>query len=118
MSKHIGFAGLLSILLLAGQGVSAQTGDLCGSVTDSTGAPNPSATIKAENTATGDAGSSKSDGDGQYCIDDLPAGAYRVTFSSLGFRPTVFARVDVPVDGTATVNAQLNTGELEVGEID
>ena len=62
----------------------AISGDLVGVVTDSSGAIVPNASVVATNQATGFKGTTKSNGAGEYRINNLPVGAYSITATAPG----------------------------------
>jgi len=85
----------------------AETGSINGTVTDSTGAVIPGASVSAKNAATGSERTVKTGGSGEYLIQGLLPGFYDVTASSGNFSPFT-TRVEVTVGGKATVDAQLS----------
>ena len=62
------------------------TGDITGTVTDSTGAVIKDAKITAINVATGETRSATSSDAGFYRIVELPPGEYKVTVTLQGFK--------------------------------
>ena len=62
------------------------TGDISGTVQDSTGAMVKDARITASNTATGETRSVTTSGSGFYRILELPPGSYKVTATAPGFK--------------------------------
>ncbi len=76
-------AVLLTSLPLFAQKI---TGDISGTVQDSTGAVVKDATITAKNIGTGETRSAKSSDAGFYRIVELPPGKYTVTVSVKGFK--------------------------------
>jgi len=85
----------------------AETGSVNGTVTDSTGAVIPGATVTAKSVATGAERTTTSGASGGYLIQELLPGLYDVTVTSGNFSPFT-ARVEVTVGGKATVDAQLS----------
>src|SRR5215472_3487824 len=65
----------------------AQTGrvSLTGTVTDSTGARVPNATVTALQNATGQERKVDSSSQGTYILDSLPLGKYTITVTKAGF---------------------------------
>jgi Carboxypeptidase regulatory-like domain/TonB dependent receptor len=84
----------------------AETGTISGTVSDSTGAVIPGATVTAKSVSTGAERSVMSKADGSYVMVDLLPGFYDVTATSGNFAPFK-ARVEVTVGGKVTVDAQL-----------
>src|SRR5207247_7305635 len=76
-------AVLLTSLPLFAQKI---TGDISGTVQDSTGAVVKGATVTASNTATGETRSATTSDAGFYRIVELPPGTYKVTATAQGFK--------------------------------
>ena len=112
-------AALLCLGWLACETSFAQkiTGDITGEVTDSTGALLPNVTVKLQSTATGLSRSTTSSGTGNYRINELPIGSYKVAASASGFK-TVTQNVDVLAGGVTQANFKLPVGQTaEVIEV-
>ena len=80
-------------LILAPGSLRAQTltsGDIAGTVMDSSGAVVPNAKVKATNTGTGATKEVVSDAAGNYRISLLQPGSYTVTATSPGFQSQQF----------------------------
>ena len=95
---------LLIVFALVASPASAQlagAGAIAGTVTDSTGAAIPNATITATSATTGIKVVRTSTGSGDYTITPLNAGVYTVTVTAQGFQQTV--QQNVNVDALATV---------------
>ena len=89
------------------------TGSISGTVTDQTGAVVPGANV----TVKGEAGqvyTAVTKGDGAYSIPGVPAGSptYTVTITAPSFKTAVIQNVKVDVATPATVNAQLEPGNI------
>src|SRR5215467_743433 len=76
-----------AILGFGGGSVRGQTfrGAINGTVTDPSGAIVPGATVTARDKATGLEHATVTTSDGQFAIQDLPVGAYKVTVTVAGF---------------------------------
>ncbi len=85
---------------------------LSGTVTDSSGAVIPGASVTVTNTATGIATKTTSDAARNYNFPSLPAGTYDLTFQKEGFTETVEHGVILQVDQHATLNSALNVGSV------
>ena len=112
MLRAAGFGlALLALVAVSSSGAYAQaiSGDLVGTVVDSSGAAVPSATVNAANLATGIVTTTRSNGTGGYRLENLPVGSYRITFIAEGFRPIV-QQVEVVLNKTGTLNATLTPG--------
>ena len=104
---------VLSIFLCILPSSAQQTqGAITGTVSDATGAAVPDATVKALNAATNLEVTATSGPSGTYSIPNLPAGAYKVTFSKQGFKTDEHTSVLVNGNRTATVDANLAIGEI------
>ncbi len=103
---------LLAALLAAPQFVRAQelTATLAGTVTDSSGAVIPNATINITENATKAVHTVQSDGSGNYVVTNLPAGAYTVSVSSAGFESFVAKSLALNVAEKRGFNIQLKAG--------
>ena len=78
-------------LLLVPRTLEAQSlvsGDIAGTITDSTGAAIPGAKVTARNTGTGQVKEVTTSGTGNYRISLLQPGAYTVTATADGFQST------------------------------
>ncbi len=88
----------------------AEAGSLAGTVTDTTGAVIPGATVVAKSVATSAVRTVQTGGEGQYTIPALEPGIYEVTVTSQNFAPFT-SRVEVTVGGKVTLDAQLAVGK-------
>src|SRR5215213_1442735 len=89
------------------------TGSISGTVTDQTGAVVPGANV----TVKGEAGqqyTAVTKGDGVFTIPGVPAGTptYTVTITAPSFKTAVIQNVKVDISTPATVNAQLEPGNI------
>ena len=85
-------------------------GTLLGTVTDKSGGVLPSADVKILNKGTGSIREVKTNNDGFYRLDLLPAGDYKVTITAKGFEGQEFSSVGLAVSQTTTLNASLTVG--------
>jgi Carboxypeptidase regulatory-like domain len=102
----------LLVILTAAIAVNAQTfrGAINGTVTDPSGAVVPSARVKATEVATGVERSTVTTSDGQFAIQDIPLGLYKVTVSAKGFRDYAADRVQVLAGTIYTLPVKLTVG--------
>ena len=87
---------------------------IAGTIKDVSGAVLPGVTVEASSPALIEkVRSAVSDGTGQYRIEDLRPGTYKVTFTLQGF--STFQREGIELIGsfTATVNVELRVGALQ-----
>ena len=85
-------------------------GSMNGTVTDSSGAVVPAATVKARAVATNLEISAQTRNDGSFSIADLPIGTYEVKFTKEGFETADYTQILVQGNRTVTVNARLKPG--------
>ncbi len=105
---------LAFVLILSGLSLSSHaqqtTGSIAGTVKDESGAVVPAASVKATNVETGFSRSAPSNGYGQYRIDYLPVGKYKLELEAAGFRRFVQENIALNVDQTQTVEITLSVG--------
>jgi Carboxypeptidase regulatory-like domain len=104
----LAIAGVLTLGVSLAYG-QAITGNIVGTVEDSSGAAVVNADVSSVNVATGVTAAGKTNGTGQYRFDNLLSGNYRVTVKSAGFRTTTIA-VEVRLNTTSTANVKLEPG--------
>ena len=108
--RIIGLA-LLAVLLSVGQAAaqSRQSGEIRGTVTDSSGAVIPGVVITITNLATGVIQRETTDATGLYDAPSVPVGQYSVSFAKDGFKQFIRSNVDMRLE-TITLNAELQVG--------
>jgi hypothetical protein len=113
MARRISLIVAALICLVSGM-ASAQErfGSLAGTVTDSTKAAVPGATVTATNKETGAARVVVSGGDGTYRLPDLEPGRYAVTFELDTFQKVQVDDVIVLLGRMIGVDAELRPGVL------
>ncbi len=87
-------------------------GSIIGTVTDSSGAAVPNATVTITNTGTNVSVTTKTNESGYYAQTRLIPGAYRVKVEASNFKAAVFESVVVNVDTASAVNATLQAGQV------
>src|SRR5947207_83578 len=90
----------------------AVKGTLLGTVTDTTGAGVPGATVTVTEVQTGISRSAATNASGNYTFSNLKDGVYRVEAELPGFRKTVRENVKVDVNTTVRVDLALQVGSL------
>src|SRR5260370_8241264 len=88
------------LLLLAGANYlagQAATASLSGTVTDTSGASVPEATVTARNNGTGLSRSTVSDGQGRFILPDLAIGDYDVQAAKMRLQTVARKAVNLPV---------------------
>ena len=103
--KSAAFAILLCCGALSGQSV---TGDLAGTVRDSSGALIPDASIALVNIDTGSLTTTRSNGAGQFQAARLAIGSYTLRADHPGFAPISISDISVELNKIATVNVVLD----------
>jgi len=91
----------------------AVTGNISGTVTDSSGAVIAGANIQVKNTATGVTQTTTSNSQGRYNVPDLTVGTYDVQASNSGFQTVVHAGVNVTVGSQLTIDFPLPVGQAQ-----
>jgi hypothetical protein len=100
---------MLLTSLAYGQAIS---GNIVGTVVDTSGAAVPNATVTATHTDTGVKMSVIANAGGEYRLGNLPVGTYNVTATSSGFTPVTLGNVGVTLNQTVTANLTLKVGEV------
>jgi hypothetical protein len=109
------FATLLlaALLVFTGLGTAQMpTATLVGRVVDASNAAVANATIRVRNVATNETRTVTSQLDGQYTVSSLAAGVYEITIDKPGFRQLVEKNLELQVDQTARIDAQLVVGAV------
>ncbi|MEO8026312.1 MAG: TonB-dependent receptor [Bryobacteraceae bacterium] len=99
----------LSAITLLGQAVN---GSLLGTVTDASGAAIANAKVTLTETNTGISRSGTTNDSGNYSFPTLPPGQYEVTVEVAGFKKERRTGVNVEVNTSARVDAQLAPGNV------
>jgi Carboxypeptidase regulatory-like domain len=106
---------ILCLLLCGGAIASAQstsTGDIRGTVTDSSGAVVPGATVSVLNVNTGEKKLFTTNRDGLYDTISTPNGRYTVTIGAPGFESLVLGPITLDI-GIITLNGHLKVGSAQ-----
>ncbi len=96
-------------LCVYGQNVN---GTIVGTVSDSTGAALPGASIAVTDMSTAVSHTVQTDASGYYSVPDLPPGSYKVTAQKNGFDTAVHTGISLFADATARVDVSLNPGAV------
>jgi len=105
-------AALWAIVVLMPLRLHAQTtyGSIVGTVTDTSGAVLPGATITVTNIGTNEARTDKSDASGNFSVVNLLPANYKVTVEAPNFKRVVRQPLEVQVGATVRVDAKLQVG--------
>jgi hypothetical protein len=87
-------------------------GSVFGTVTDSSGAAVPNATVTITNIGANVSETTKTNGSGNYTQTRLNPGTYRVKVEAPNFKAAVIETVVVNVDTASTVNVALQAGQV------
>ena len=105
--------GLLVLLLAATKAWAQVTAQINGTVTDSSGAALPGATVVAIQTDTGFRREVVTDTTGSYALTNLTIGPYRLEVTLAGFRTYVQTGVILQVNSNPVIPVTLQLGSLE-----
>ena len=114
LSSFLQLAGVLLVTAFACFSVSGQTvfGRISGTVSDSSGAVVPSATVTVTNSATNATRTAVTDEGGFYTMTNLPVGTYSVTVERQGFKKANQTGNVLAADTRLTVNITLEAGAV------
>src|ERR1700687_384930 len=107
MIKHFKFLALLFAAVAAAQTPSAT---LVGRITDGSHAGVPGASIQVRNVNTNESRTAQSQSDGEYTVSNLSPGSYEVIIDKAGFRRLHESNLELQVEQTARLDAQLQIG--------
>ena len=107
-----GLAGFILVMFAGSILVSAQTGSISGTVTDTAGAVVPGAEITVRNAASGAIRVVNTGDTGNYSITSLAPGAYEVVAKKASFKAFRVPSINLTVDQVLTVNASLEPGAV------
>jgi Carboxypeptidase regulatory-like domain/TonB dependent receptor len=104
----------LTLLSLTLSAVQAQEfrASVAGQVTDATGSVLPGAVITARNVATNAITKTTAGDDGEYVLRNLDPGSYAFSVEKIGFRKLLREGIVLQVGTQATLNLQVQTGEV------
>ena len=113
-SLRVLLLAVVSFVLLTGGSAFAQTfrGTILGTVSDSSGAAVPGATVTIKNLDTGLTRTVASQDDGSYSAPELPIGNYSVTVEKAGFKSGVVTAIKVEVSKDSRVDVMLQPGQV------
>ncbi|HTP68771.1 MAG TPA: TonB-dependent receptor [Dongiaceae bacterium] len=105
---------LMTLAFLGGAISSAQTfrGTILGTVTDSSGAAVPGASVTIKNTDTGLTRTVVTGDSGDYSVPELPIGNYTITVEKSGFKLASVTNVRVDVSAERRADVVLQPGEV------
>ena len=113
--RLVALLGVIALGVLGGPSAFAQGSffsTLSGTVTDTSGAVIPGATVKVHNNGTGSEVETVSGADGGFTVPSLAGGNYSVTVTLMGFKTAVLKSVTVNAGIPAEVKVTLELGAL------
>jgi Carboxypeptidase regulatory-like domain len=110
----VSICSMLLVLMCGVLNAGAQTivGRISGTVTDSTGAVIPNATVTATNNATNLSRTANTDDSGFYTITNLPVGTYTVMVEREGFKKSMLSDNVLSADARLTIDLTLDAGQV------
>jgi hypothetical protein len=120
MNRRHHWTLLVCLVGLAANGrldAQAVTGSILGTVTDSSGAVVPRASLTITNVLTGAIHQTVADAQGDYLVPALPVGQYRVETAMSGFQTFVREGVSLTVNQNARVDAILGLGQVNANVV-
>ena len=110
----LGLSVSLSLILLLSLPASGQLiqGSIDGTVTDTTGAVIPGASVSLSNEATGEARETSTGAAGNYSFPTVNTGTYTVSVQSDGFSTSTTTGITVSANALTRVNAALEVGQV------
>ena len=105
-------ACLAAALLICSGSLRAQTAQLTGTVTDTSGAVIPGAQVGLKNIGTGIEMSATTNEAGAYVFPLLASGQYQLTVRSAGFKPVARSGIVMETNTVRTVNVELEVGDV------
>jgi outer membrane receptor protein involved in Fe transport len=115
MLRGVHVVPLIAVLFI-GLGVDAayaQTAQVTGRITDTSGATVPGATVTVTNQATGTTRVTVSNQEGYFTVPVLPPGTYRLAVDLAGFAPAGRDGVTLVADQTARLDFVLGVGAVQ-----
>ena len=111
--RHLSFYCLVTLLVLPGCLVSAQTtASIYGTVTDVQEGVLPGATVTATNTLTNEVRTTETSEVGTYSLLNLSLGRYQIKVELPGFKTLIRDGVELSLNRNARVDFKLELGEL------
>jgi len=104
--------GIILMLPLTALGQSGPTGSLSGTVTDSTGAVIPGASVTVTHMATNVERTAKADSEGHWKIPVLPVGIYKIVVEAAAFKKGNVTGIEVEASVPRNVDISLEAGAI------
>lgn len=113
LSRLLGCMAVLFLMLAAKAGAQVATGDILGTVTDSTGSAVAGASVQVQNIGTGQARTFNTKASGEYVFSGLQPGTYQVTITSPTFKTFDATNVVLGASDRVRIDAPLRPGSVE-----
>ena len=111
-SYRVFLVALLSLMALLGKAWAQDTGQITGTVTDSSGAAVSNATVTINNAEHGVTRTAATNGSGDYLFAALPIGNYDVSVKAEGFKKYQAKGVTLDIAQKARINVTLEVGAV------
>ncbi len=113
------FGSAAALVMISGAAMGQVTsGNIAGVVKDATGAVVPNAAVSVKSESTGVVVNIKTNGAGEYLVQNLLPAAYDISVVATGFANSSLKAVPVTLNATTTADVSINTGststEVEV----
>lgn len=115
--SKVGIALVCPVIFLPAHGMFAQavaSAKMHGTVTDSTGAVVPNATVVATQIESGTSVTAVSSESGGFLLPNLPVGSYKLRITATGFQTYTRTGIVLQVSNDAEVNAPLSLGSSDI----
>ncbi|MGC2163928.1 MAG: carboxypeptidase-like regulatory domain-containing protein, partial [Silvibacterium sp.] len=111
-TRALGLCTVLALFAVAGLSYGqSNDASLSGTVTDTTNAAIPNASLILTDEATGLSRAAKSDATGEFNITSISPGKYDLTVSAPGFKTTINKGIQLMINQAGRVNVQLPLGQ-------
>ncbi len=111
--RFMAVVAALTCLVLQPSEAQVATGDILGTVVDTSGAAIPGAAVHLENTGTHAVRDGRSSGSGEYIFSSLQPGTYIVTVTSPTFKTYSASNVVVLASDRVRIDAKLQIGAVD-----
>lgn len=110
---HTALLGMLALLIFSAS-ASAQIGtsSISGTVTDSSQAAIPNATVTLKSEARSFSRTTTADSSGNFLFPSVPTGAYTLEVEAKGFKKSILTEIQALVDNRGTVAVTLEAGQV------
>ena len=117
VATPITIAAVATIVPTVASAQDYTSGTLSGTVVNSGGQPIAGAQVTVKSTAQGFTRDLTTDSSGQFRVPLIPQGAYSVSISKAGYKPTSDGALNVRVGGESSYNFTLNAADESVSEV-